>query len=75
MDEEKLEIKHYWRIVRKWWWLPLCSVVGAIVVAFLISNGMTPKYRSTAKVMVQGGQNPGAPSLSDIEAVTSHRVV
>ena len=36
MDEGKLEVKHYWRIARKWWWLPLFAAVGGIVAAFLI---------------------------------------
>ena len=66
--DEGIDLKAYWRLFLRWWWLLVLGVVGLGVVAYVASNAMTPIYEATAKVVVQRGGAPGTPSLSDIEA-------
>lgn len=44
------------------------SVVGVVTAAFIVSNSVTPVYDATAKILVQGGQSPGIPSVGEIQA-------
>lgn len=66
--EETTDLRTYWRIFVRWWWLPVLGVVGGAVAGFLLSSAVTPNYQATTKVVVQGGATPGTPSLNDIEA-------
>ena len=43
-------------------------MLGAVVAAFFVSRAMTPTYEASAKVLVQGGQTPGVPSVSEVQA-------
>ena len=65
---EELDLKSYWRILLRWWWILVLGVVAAGVAAFLASRAMTPVYEARAQILVQGGVTPGTPSLSDIQA-------
>ena len=65
---DQLDLRAYWRILLRWWWLLALGVVGAAVATFFLSRAMTPIYEATAKVLVQGGATPGTPSLSDLQA-------
>ena len=67
MEDEGLDLRAYWRILLRRWWIFILGVLGAALAAFFISGAMTPIYEAKAKVFVQGGQTPGAPSLGDIQ--------
>ena len=43
-------------------------IVGGGLIAFFVSGTMIEIYDAKVKVLVQGGQTPGAPSPSEIEA-------
>ena len=66
MEEGELDIRSYLRILRRWWWLLGLGMVGATVVVWLITGSQIPIYEAKVKVLVQGGQTPGAPTLGDI---------
>ena len=68
MEENRLDLRGYWGLLLKWWWVLLFGGLGAAVVAFFVSGTMTPIYEASVKVLVQSGQTPGAPYLTDIEA-------
>jgi len=67
MEDEGLDLRAYWRILLRRWWIFVLGVVGAALAAFFISGAITPIYEAKTKVFVQGGQTPGAPSLGDIQ--------
>jgi capsular polysaccharide biosynthesis protein len=68
ITEGKLDLRIYWQIFQRRWWVIALSVVGVTAAAFIMSNSITPIYDATAKVLVQGGQAPGIPSASEIQA-------
>ena len=68
LEGRGLDLKDYLRILLRWWWIPVLGIVGGGVIAFFITNAMTPVFNASAKVLVQGGQNVGVPTASDIEA-------
>ena len=68
LEGRGLDLKDYLRILLRWWWIPVLGIVGGGVIAFFITNAMTPVFNASAKVLVQGGQNVGGPTASDIEA-------
>ena len=60
MEEEELDLRVYWRILLKGWWILVFSAVAAAGAALLVSQAMTPNYLATSTVLVQGGgQTPG----------------
>ncbi|MFH1141759.1 MAG: polysaccharide biosynthesis tyrosine autokinase [Chloroflexota bacterium] len=67
MDQE-LDLRVYFAILRRWWWLLALGLMGGAAGAFLLSSTMTPLYRATAKVLVERAVSPGTPSSSDITA-------
>ncbi|MFC1935223.1 polysaccharide biosynthesis tyrosine autokinase [Chloroflexota bacterium] len=68
MKEGEEGLRAYWRILLRWWWLFILGVVGAAVAAFFVSKAMTPIYEASTKVLVQGGQAPGLPTVGEIQA-------
>ncbi|MEE9199793.1 MAG: polysaccharide biosynthesis tyrosine autokinase [Dehalococcoidia bacterium] len=68
MEREAVNLRTYWRLLLRWWWVLVLGVAGAAVAAFFVSNQMTPIYEAAAKVQVEGGQTPGVPSAGDLEA-------
>lgn len=68
IDEERQDLRNYWRVLSRWWWLLTLGLVSAAIAAFFVSQAITPSYVSTAKILVQGGQSPTAFSVGDIQA-------
>ncbi len=67
MGETDVNLRVYLRILRRWWWLLGVGVVGAAVIGWLVTGSQTPIYEAKVKVLVQGGQSPGAPTFGDIQ--------
>ncbi|MBF8267713.1 MAG: capsular exopolysaccharide family [Dehalococcoidia bacterium] len=68
MEERGLDLRAYGGILFKWWWVFVVGGVGAALVAYFVSSAMTPIYEATTKVLVQGGQAPGVPTASEVQA-------
>lgn len=68
MQDPGMDIRAYWRIFRKWWWVLGLGVVGAVLIAFFLNGTLTPIYGAKAKILVQGRQTPRLPSVGETEA-------
>lgn len=70
--EESLDLKGYWRIlVKRWWIVALCVSVGvgsAGLLVFLEGRSRVPEYQATAKLLLQGGQIAVVGQREDSEA-------
>ncbi|MBI4199366.1 MAG: polysaccharide biosynthesis tyrosine autokinase [Chloroflexi bacterium] len=66
MNDEGLDLRAYWRVVIRWWWVVALGLLAGILTAYFISRSMTPMYKATVKVLAQGGQSLGPPAASDI---------
>lgn len=61
-----MELRQYFTIVSRWWWLILLSVFIAAGSSFLASNAVTPLYRtSTTLIVGRVTQNPD-PNSTDL---------
>lgn len=70
--EQRLELLEYWRSIVKRKWLILALVLAAVVVAAGVSFALTPIYRSTATVLIEGGKGKIL-SIEDIYSSTGQR--
>ena len=62
-----MELKQYWFIVRKWWWLlVLCTILGA-GVSYLVSSHMEPTYEASSLVMIGGSVDIVDPDTGSIQ--------
>jgi non-specific protein-tyrosine kinase len=68
MTQEGQYLRTSWLIFRNGWWILTLSVVVAALAAFFVTRGITPIYEASTKILVQGGQSPGVPSIYDIQA-------
>ncbi|MBC8281959.1 MAG: polysaccharide biosynthesis tyrosine autokinase [Chloroflexi bacterium] len=68
MEDQGLELREYWRILLKWWWVLVLGLVGTASAAYFVSGTITPTYQATTKVLVQGGQTPGTPFIPEVGA-------
>ena len=70
MEDRGLDLKAYWHIFRRWWWIFAVGAVGMIIVAFFMTGKTVPIYEAEAKILVEGGQPVGGAvrSLADIQA-------
>ena len=66
--EDRRDIKAYWAILARWWWVFILGVVVTGLAAFFLTTAITPVYEANVKVLVQGGQAPGVPTVGDIQA-------
>jgi len=48
-----VEIREYWRIVRRRWWIPTLMVVAAVVVVGLLNMSSPAKYVATATAVAR----------------------
>lgn len=49
-----MELRQYWAIARKWWWLlVLCTVLGA-GTSYLVSVNTQPTYEASSLIMIGG---------------------
>lgn len=68
-----MDLRNYFNLIRKWFWLVLlCSVIAGAATYF-ISRQQTPIYQSTATVFInQARSSTGSADYTDI--ITSERV-
>jgi capsular exopolysaccharide synthesis family protein len=67
VENEGLDLRGYWRIFARWWWLLLFGTVGVALAGFLLREDPIPIYAASTKVLVEGRQTPGTPSSGDIQ--------
>jgi capsular exopolysaccharide synthesis family protein len=61
-----LELREYWFIVRKWWWLLLaCTLLGA-GTAFVVSKSIDPTYEASTLLMIGGSIDVVNPTTGEL---------
>jgi len=61
-----VELRRYWNVVRRWWWLPLLGLLIGAGAGFLFSKQAKPMYRAEAYLYINPVQNPGFPNAGDL---------
>lgn len=60
-----MDLRRYWNVVRRWWWLPLLGLLIGAGVGYLFSKQIKPVYRAEAYLYVNPVQTPGSPNVTD----------
>ena len=63
-----MELVHFLRLVRRWWWLLVAGVILGAGGAYGVSQAMTPIYRASATLLVNQTQTPGTIAYNDVLA-------
>ncbi len=61
-----MELKEYWNIVKRWWWLMVACVLVASVSSYIGTLGMPRVYQATTTVMVGQTLQQSNPNSSDL---------
>lgn len=64
--QEELDVKAYWSLFVRWWWLLMILASVGIAAGYGLSQTKAPSYLSTAKMLVRSGQNPALPTANDL---------
>ena len=67
VEEQGIDLRAYWRILQRWWWVLVLGALGGVMGAYFLIEEPPPIYEATTKVLVEGNQRPGTPSLADIQ--------
>ncbi len=66
-----MELRRYWIIVRKWYWLMLLGLVLSAATSYVVSSSLTPIYESTVTLQVNQIQDSvGIAGYNDLLAST-----
>ena len=55
-----MELRRYWAVLRRWWWLIVLGPVVAGGISYAITNGTERVYRATTTIFVREAANPSA---------------
>lgn len=61
-----MELRDYWNILRRWYWLLVIGIIVSAGASYTISKMMTPIYAATVTLQVNQVQNPGTPVYNDL---------
>ena len=67
-----MELRSYLEIIRRRWWLLVSVPLLSALVAYWVSQSLTPIYQATATMLVNQTQTPGVVLYNDI--LTSERL-
>lgn len=67
-----MNLAEYWKIVRRWWWLPLIGLVLFGAAGYAASGLQTPMYQASSRLLVNQVQAPGPAGYNDV--LTSERL-
>jgi polysaccharide biosynthesis transport protein len=59
-------LTEYWKIIRRWWWLPMLGGLLFATVGYAASARQRPQYQATARLLVNQVQSPGPSSYNDL---------
>lgn len=59
-------LMEYWKIIRRWWWLPVLGGLILGVAGYALSGRQQPKYLASARLLVNQVQSPGPSSYNDL---------
>src|SRR5215475_3765249 len=67
-----MNFAEYWKIARRWWWLPVIGLVLCGVAGYAASTRQTPMYQASSTILVNQVQSPGPAGYNDV--LTSERL-
>ncbi len=73
IEEESIDLLHYWRVVRQYQWRILLLALVATVLAGLFVFTIKPVYRSSATLLVEGKQGNLLSSIEDVYSMDTSR--
>jgi len=73
IEEDSIDLLHYWRVVRQYQWRILLLALVATVLAGLFVFTIKPVYRSSATLLVEGKQGNLLSSIEDIYSMDTSR--
>lgn len=59
-------LTEYWKIVRRWWWLPLLGCLLFATAGYALSARQQPKYQAVTRLLVNQVQTPGPSNYNDL---------
>jgi len=73
IEEDSIDLRHYWRVVRQYQWRILLLALVATILAGLFVFTMKPVYRSSATLLVEGKQGNLLSSIEDVYSMDTTR--
>lgn len=67
MRDQDIDLHAYLLLVKKWWWIAVIGVLVSAATAYFYSSTVTPTYHASVKVLAQGTQSPGLPTVNDFQ--------
>jgi len=64
-EEKELDLRQYFYNFVRWWWLLILGAVGGGLLVYFLTTGGPTVYEASAKLLVQGSDNPGIASVND----------
>jgi polysaccharide biosynthesis transport protein len=59
-------LMEYWKIVRRWWWLPVLGSLILGTAGYALSARQRPTYQASARLLVNQVQAPGPSNYNDL---------
>ena len=59
-------LTEYWKIIRRWWWLPVLGALLFATAGYAASARQQPQYLASARLLVNQVQNPGPSNYNDL---------
>jgi len=71
MKRPTMNLLHFWRVFRRWWWLPVTTALFAGGTGYLFSKRTPPVYQTSTRLLVSSAQPTGPTSYDDTLASAS----
>ncbi|GEM_PF-5001964 len=59
-------LTEYWKIIRRWWWLPMLGGLLFATAGYAVSARQQPAYLASARLLVNQVQTPGPSNYNDL---------
>ncbi len=59
-------LSDYWKIIRRWWWLPILGGLLFGTAGYAYSARQQPVYQASARLLVNQVQSPGPSNYNDL---------
>ena len=70
--EGLIDLKHYWKILKKKWWVIFIFICLISTITYLFTKRITPIYQATAVLLIESSERK-AISIEDVVGIDSSR--
>ena len=70
--EGLIDLKHYWKILKKKWWVIFIFICLISTITYLFAKRITPIYQATAVLLIESSERK-AISIEDVVGIDSSR--